>query len=255
MTIQRILYALLLALFITAPVLAQQGPADRIDRRLAVLDEKLELTDEQEAQIKQIWSGHRDALKAWSSQNADASRDERREYFRGRSAEVHAAVQAILTPDQAEKLTALRAERGDRLGSDRRPGARMGGKEDGRRSGRGVRDEGRGMRGDGRGMRDDGRGMRGDAGMFMNRIADQLELTDAQRTDVQNILESHHAEGSAWRDAHPDATREQMMAYHEGHFAQLKTELGQILTPEQIEQFEKLHEQRRDRMSHRKHRN
>lgn len=281
MAIRKYLYTVLVAFFIAAPTLAQPGPADRMDQRLEVLDSRLDLTDEQESQIRQIWSDHRQEMEAWLSENEDATREERRAHFRGRVDEVQGAVKALLTPEQAATYAEFQQRRGDRIADRRdrpRQGSGMRGSQDGRRGGKGVRGNRDGRRGghemDGRhdskrgergmqgareGRRGDGavqgRGMRPGADMFMSRIAEELELSDDQRNELREIVESHHAEGTAWREAHPEATREQIRAYHEGHFAQLKAELGEILTPEQIQKFEELHETRRDRMQNRRTRN
>ncbi len=253
MAIRRYLSALLVTFIIAAPAFAQQGSADRMDRRLEVLDEKLDLTDDQASQIRQIWEAHRDEMRAWLSENEEATREERREHFRGRADEVQASVRAVLTSDQAAQYAEFRQERRDGLRNRaERPRSRMGvrGARDGDRPGRGMRGMRDGRRGDG-----DVRGTGPGADMFMGRFAEELELTDAQRDELREIVESHRAEGSAWREANPDATREQRQAYHDGHFAHLKTKLGEVLTPEQLQKFEELHETRRERMQKRNVRN
>lgn len=104
----------------------------------------------------------------------------------------------------------------------------------------------RGQRGVGRSG--GGAGMAAWPGVNIERMADELDLSQAQREEMLEIIEVHRADGMAWRNANPNATRDEMLAYHEGHFAQLKAELEQVLTPEQIERFSELHEARRDNM-------
>lgn len=230
MAIQKFAYALLVAMVIAGPALAQPGPADRVDRRLKALDAKLDLTDEQEARIRQILTTHEEDVQTWTSENDNAAREDRREHFRVRADDLREDIRAILTPEQASRFAAFQPARGDRS----RSGAGMRRGQDGRR----------GKQGMGRKPND----RRGGADLSMGRLVEQLELSDAQRMQVKDILEQHREEGSAWRNAHPDATREQKRSHHEDHFEQLKSELSQVLAQDQLLRFEELYEARRSRM-------
>ena len=103
------LLVLLLALFAAAPVFAQRGPqgrrggdpAERLDRRIEQLDQKLDLSDAQETEIRRILE----------QQMAEA-RAERGRQMRDRWEAADEAVQAILTPEQKEIYAKERGNRG-----------------------------------------------------------------------------------------------------------------------------------------------
>lgn len=117
--------------------MAQVGPrsqrapldsAERIDRHLEMLDQRLELTDRQETQIRALLEAHAAEMRAWRENNAAATRDERREQMRVRADAHRQAVANILTEDQRQELEKLRAERRserrDRRMNEHRPGRR-----------------------------------------------------------------------------------------------------------------------------------
>lgn len=97
----------LLGLFAAAPVFAQRGPEGRrggdpkelLDRRIENMDQKLDLTDPQEAEIRQILEQH------MSEARADRGRQ-----MQDRWAAADEAVQAVLTPEQREIYAKLRPE-------------------------------------------------------------------------------------------------------------------------------------------------
>lgn len=70
---------------------------------------------------------------------------------------------------------------------------------------------------------------------MVNRLDRRLDLTPAQRTQVEQIIRRHHASISAiWSGLHPQVRKE---------LAEANDEISRILTPEQRRKFEamKLH--------------
>lgn len=90
----------------------------------AGLAQRLDLTDEQAAQLDAFRTGHRAALQEWLKANPDATRAERRVFMEEHWASRNAALESILTEKQLEELNSLRPARRDRpmRGAERRPG-------------------------------------------------------------------------------------------------------------------------------------
>lgn len=116
-----------------------------------------------------------------------------------------------------------------------------------------------------RGMRGEGRGGRGS--MPMMRLLRNLNLTDAQRQDVQTILERFRQNTAEARNALmlmrgqreqgdlSDADREKAEALHaqmKEAQTQMRAELLAILTPEQRAQFEKKEQEMKARRAERR---
>lgn len=97
------------------PVLAQQSrdtygsPEERRADRLAVLDERLTLTPEQNAQIDSVLEANSGRLRAIREASA-GDRRAFREGVREHLAELDAAIITLLTPTQQDAYTALRQE-------------------------------------------------------------------------------------------------------------------------------------------------
>lgn len=113
---------------------------------------------------------------------------------------VEARVNGVLTAEQQEKLAALKAERPERPGKGRKHG-----------------------------MRGPGGHAPGGPGARLERMADALELTDDQKSQMREIL---------------DRAREE-------HRAEMQEKIDSVLTPEQQARAEELREQRRERMGER----
>jgi periplasmic protein CpxP/Spy len=78
----------------------------------------------------------------------------------------------------------------------------------------------------------------------MDHLATLLDLTDAQKTQVQAVFEEQHARMMAQRDqAQASGTKptfEQMKAAHEQAQQEMLTKLTPILTPAQLKKFQVL---------------
>ncbi len=205
---------LLLGLALASPAAAQRqrnperfDPAERMDRHLQRLDKVLDLTDAQEAQIREVMAAHREEARAWHEARPEATREERQVFRTEQHEEMRAALEGILTAEQ-QKIFA---------------GVVMG-----RFMGEGHR--------------------RGGAGHHRGAFLDRLDLTEAQETQIREIMAAHREEGRAWAAAHPDATREERQAYRQEHAAALKAAIEAVLTPEQREQFRSRQNERGDGM-------
>lgn len=97
---------------------------------------------------------------------------------------------------------------------------------------------------------DDG-GRRGDRGPDIDRLAIVLEMDDYQKQEVERIFTEHRETAKVKREEfratgeRPD--RETIEAHHEEMRASLRAELETVLTAEQLEKLDALHEMRGDR--------
>ena len=185
-------------------------PAQRAERYLNFLDEKLDLSDAQEEQIQDVWAEQHEAAQAWREANPDATREERRAYREKQRSETNAAIEALLTPEQTEPYQSLKDEWTERRGD--RPD-----------------------RGNRRGQRYDGR-----QGDRTSGLMERLDLTEAQQTQLKEIRTTYHEAVRAWREAHPDATREEKQAYRAEQRDAMKADVEAVLTPEQVVRLERL---------------
>ena len=190
------------------------------------MDEKLDLSDAQEEQIRAVWTEQHETAKAWREANPDATREERQAYREEQRSETNAAIEALLTPEQTEPYQNLNDEwterRGDRL-------------------------DDRGDRGSRRGQRHDEQ--RGDR---TSGLVERLDLTEAQQAQLKEIRTTYREAAQAWREAHPDATREENQAYRAEQRGAMKEALETVLTPEQVAQLERLKAARGERFRKRR---
>ena len=84
---------------------AARGPAER----LKSLTEKLGLTEEQQGKIKEIFAKNVPKAKALREDSALSQEDKRAKMMEVRKAEAE-EIRAVLTPEQQEKMKALRKE-------------------------------------------------------------------------------------------------------------------------------------------------
>jgi periplasmic protein CpxP/Spy len=82
----------------------------------------------------------------------------------------------------------------------------------------------------------------------LDHLATLLDLTDAQKAQVQTILEEQHAKMKAQRDASQASgqkpTFEQMKAEHEQLRQETLAKLTPVLSPAQLKKFQVLMEER-----------
>ena len=77
----------------------------------------------------------------------------------------------------------------------------------------------------------------------LERLTTELNLTDAQKPKVKELLESGAKQRQEFRDLSQDERREKMRAL----MADQNKKLKEILTPDQMEKYKKLMERRRQR--------
>ena len=87
------------------------------------------------------------------------------------------------------------------------------------------------------------RGHRGFAG---------LDLTDTQKSQLQDLRQAHREAMKAWMEANPNATREEKRAYRKEQAEAHRSTLENILTPEQKQLLEERRAERQDRRERRK---
>ena len=188
-------------------------PEERIERRVGFLDERLDLSDAQEVELRQALTAQLEEARAWTEAHPDATREERRGFLKEQRQEARTSVAALLTPEQRQELRQLRAEVGERRGD--------------RRARRGDRAE---------------------------KLAGKLDLTNAQKEQLQALRAERRADVQAWREAHPDATREEKRAFREERRDEAQAALEAILTPEQRQTLAEWKERRAERKERRRNR-
>lgn len=72
----------------------------------------------------------------------------------------------------------------------------------------------------------------------------RLDLSDSQTDQLRELLVEQRADAKAWRDANPEATREEQQAHREEERATHRAQLENILTPEQLETIDEKRPQR-----------
>ena len=86
------------------------------------------------------------------------------------------------------------------------------------------------------------------------RIAQELNLDDNQKPEVKRILEAqrakHEAEREKFRASGTRPTAEQMQAQMQADDAALYEQLKGVLRTDQLEKWQQLQEERRQRMQH-----
>ena len=187
---------------------------ERSERMVERLDRKLDLTDAQESQVKELFAAEAADLKAWREANEDASREDRREFMESNRESHQAALEGVLTTEQVAELQEM---------GPLRPRAR-----------RGVGNRG-GTKGDD-GRRGERRGFGAD-----------LDLSDEQKSQLKELRENTRAELKAWHEANPEATRDERRDYREQQRENQRQRLESILTPEQLEKLKSRRNERGDR--------
>jgi len=93
-----------------------------------------------------------------------------------------------------------------------------------------------------------GGGQGGPGGNPVEQMAHDLNLTDAQKTQVQKIYDDMRPKRNALRAELKDATPEQRTAKMEALRQELLQKLGGVLTPAQMQKFKDMEQQRRQQM-------
>ncbi|NNE33859.1 MAG: hypothetical protein HKN13_01385, partial [Rhodothermales bacterium] len=230
--------ALVLSASSVTTALAQTPDSERrFDRRIEFLDQKLDLTDSQIEQLKE--------LHAVRSEAAEAQR-----------AEARAEFEALLTAEQREKLSELPA-RAMIGGSATRPAMRRSALQRNNRRiarSRAVKVRNARSRSLQRGIRSNRRaamrpGLRSQDNVRSGRqMAQFLDLSDEQQESLKNFRESQQLKAATWLEANPEATREEHQAFRTEQKNARQAQLENVLTDEQQEKLKELEERRESRM-------
>ena len=182
----------------------------------------LELSEDQQAQLKVLREQHRETMKPQREaiheqvEAGTLTREEAREQMRSAMESHRVEVEKILTPEQVEKLAEMRVARQERMAA----------------------------RGDGKGMREGCRMGRRHGGR--GHLLRALELSEDQQAQLKALREQHRETMKPQREAiraqveegtlTREEAREQMRAAMESH----RAEVEKILTPEQLQKLEEL---------------
>lgn len=213
---------LVLALAVCAVAQRQGGPADQParGRGMAALN-LLNLTDAQKQQLQPILQKYRSDVS--EIMKSTATPDEKKAKIDPLKVKATADIKAILTADQWDKAT--KAGLIDRLlGVRPGPGTPPGGVKPPPPPTRGTTPPAGGAR-------------RG--GFGYQRILAQLNLTDAQKADIQKIMKASDDASTAVRNdttLTPEAKRAKMQDIRKDTIAKIKA----VLTPEQAKKFDEL---------------
>jgi protein CpxP len=86
---------------------AKGDRGDRTQRRVEMMKEKLNLTDDQARQLQQVFQ---EADQQWQADRQSGQGRPDKEAMRARHEKMHEQIKSILTPEQMEKWEAMRKE-------------------------------------------------------------------------------------------------------------------------------------------------
>lgn len=213
--------ALALVLTATAAQAQQAGNTNKQQKewkgqRNGAFD-KLNLTDAQKAQIKSIREQQKQEMQTLKGNNAAASKDQRKAIHE----KYKAQIDAVLTPAQKEQLSKMRAERGNKAPGNRSAGNFRGG---GKSAGMGAR------------------------GFATGKMAQDLNLTETQKTQLKSIFSEYQTKAKAVR-SQGNLTQAQAQEQMKALRAENMTKAKAVLTKEQLEKFESAKKNRANRFS------
>jgi len=106
-----------------------------VEKRVERLDKELSLTEEQKVEITKIYTEEMETMrksKASRDENAgqmdDAEKKSRHEQMENQRKEINARIEALLTPEQAQKFAQMKEHKGRRGHHGRGPAGRPDGK-------------------------------------------------------------------------------------------------------------------------------
>jgi len=203
------------------------NPEMRMEKKVAHLTTELNLSTEQQADLKEIFVEQQQSRKAGGKKMRDLEETERAA-FRAERKEARAAIDAkianILTPAQLETFNKLEAEKKANRGQ------RGGTKGDSRRG------KGQGKAGNREKATPE---MRAQKRTY--KLAETLDLDSNQQTAVYNLFLKQKPRGEKvdWRNLSKEE-KQLLKENRKKDKAAFKAELAQILTPAQLEQFQNL---------------
>ncbi len=212
---------------------------------------RLDLSDQQRADLDSIRDALQDEVATWKENNPNPTREETAAFWREHRAKRIGLMSEVLDSEQMVALE--RGMKGGRRAFGKR--AKRAGfgqgirsldlSEEQMESFRGILTSDQNEKLD-RMLAPRGPRFGADRGEKMKRIFDQLDLTEAQKTQLQTMRDNHRAAARAWHDANPNATRAERRAFRDAHREGMKAQLRTVLTDEQMQELESLRDEHRD---------
>ena len=184
--------------------------------------DKLNLTDAQKAQMKTMMENRRNEMQALK--NSDLPKDQLKEKRKAIAEKYRTQIQSMLTPEQKQQMQQMRAQRGDKAQKGQHKW-NIGGKA---KAGKGARAS-KGMRGMGNG-----------------KMAQELNLTDAQKKQMEQIRSDFRTKAQAIR-SNSSLSADQKKAQMKSLMDQQKEQTKAVFTPEQIEKMKSLRKEKKNR--------
>lgn len=191
-------------------------PAILIDKRAENLSKELNLTSEQQAQIKILFAENGRQMLAFRENSAD--RKTFREAMKNLRSEGDAQLQAILTPEQQTAYTQLKAQRREEM------------KERFQKSHHQFDEQRIEKR--------------------VEHLTTELSLTNEQQTQLREILTSAHQDFSKEMQS-SDIDRETRQELFHQHFDKVEAQIRGILNETQLQKYETLKEEMQQRRNER----
>lgn len=216
--------AILLAFVFTAAQAQHRGghdfdPAKRAEKQTAMMTEKLGLSADQAAKVKEINLRYAEKAKAQFSNKSETDKAQMRQAHEALRSEHDTELTKLLTKDQAAKWEQLKAER-----------------KDGKGKGRG---EGRGP---GRDFDPAKRAEKQTA-----RMTEKLGLSADQAAKIKAINLKYAEKAKADHEANAGADKSKMKAAHKANRAEHDKEIKQVLTKDQAAKWEQLKAEHKNR--------
>jgi len=206
-------------------VFAQRSGGDpeaRIQKRVNQLTEKLDLSETQQAQVSTLLTSQQASRVNQGKKRSDLTEAEKETIKVNRKAakaEFDGQMAAILTPEQNELYKNLPK------GKRKKGGQKGKGKKTGGRKSSGERSEAR-----------------------LTKLTEQLDLSAQQQSAIKELMVSRKQSHEAFRKSKKDNAeldREAMKSERKAANAAYHAELEKILTPNQLETYEKLKAERK----------
>lgn len=214
--------AILLAFVFTAAQAQHRGghdfdPAKRAEKQTAMMTEKLGLSADQAAKVKDINLRYAEKAKAQFSNKEGADQAQMKQAHKALRSEQNAELTKVLNKDQAAKWEQLKAERKDGKGRGKGKGAGRGDFDPAKR-----------------------------AEMQTARMTEKLGLSADQAAKVKAINLRYAEKAKADHAANAGADKSKMKEAHKAVRAEHDQEIKQVLTKDQAAKWEQLKAEHQD---------
>ena len=181
-----------------------QAGGEKAEQHLARLQEELDLTDTQVAELRTIFEEQREKFAALRD-SAPEDREARRDAFHELAAETNERLNGVLTEEQQQRFEELRASRGPHgFGGPHGPW---------------------------------------DTDQHLTKLQEELDLTDAQVAQLRTIFEEQREAFQALHESAPEDREARREAFRELR-TKTHDRLNEVLTEEQQQRLEELMQSR-----------